>query len=51
MKMWKKRGVMEHFLLDWPIEVHTKLQSLTTQISVINGKAQHFVTFDRNIAE
>ncbi len=45
----EKRGVMKHFLLDWPIEVHTLLQSLTGEISevilndIIHGDVQPLI--------
>ena len=46
---------MEHFLLDWPIEVHIiaifESQNLCEVVlnDMILGNVQHFVTLDRNV--
>ena len=57
MKMRKKRGVLGHVLLDWPIEVliHKLYNLWQLKISVklfgmiSHGDVEHFVTFDRNL--
>ncbi len=49
---------MEHFILDWPTEVHNyntifDRPYLCEAIldDILHTNVQHFVTFDRNIAE